>query len=155
VSVPLVIGIGNPDRGDDAAGPLVADAVTSLRPDIDVVRLSDPLALVDLLAGRHLVIVVDAALTGRPPGTVGVLDVSDSPLPGERRGSTTSSHGLSLGDAIELARALGRLPDRLLVVVVEGDAVELGQAPQPIVLASVTEATTQVLAMVDGGIGDR
>jgi hydrogenase maturation protease len=148
VSVPLVVGVGHPDRGDDAVGLLVAEAVGAARPDLDVRLLTDPLALVDLLSGCDLAVVVDAATTGSRTGTVHVFDATDSPLPGQRSSATASSHGLSPGDAIELARAMGQLPARLVVVAIEVDAVELGQAPQPLVLAAAGEATARVLALV-------
>jgi len=149
VNVPLVVGVGHPDRGDDAVGLLVAEAVGTARPDLDVRLLTDPLALVDLLPVVEVAVVVDAAVTGSPAGTVHVFDATHAPLPGLQPGGLASSHGLSPGDAIELARALGRIPARLAVVAVEIDAVDLGQPPQPAVVAAVQHAVAQVLALVD------
>ena len=53
---PLVIGIGNPDRGDDAAGVLVSRALTTVRTK----ELPDCTALLDVWANESHVIVVDA-----------------------------------------------------------------------------------------------
>ncbi len=49
----LVVGIGNPSRGDDAVGPLVADRVARLGlPNVEVVVYDEPLALVEHLAAH-------------------------------------------------------------------------------------------------------
>jgi hydrogenase maturation protease len=122
----LVVGIGNPDRGDDAVGPLVAARVARLRlPGVEVVTYDEPLALVEHLPGREAVVVVDAARSadGRP-GTVHVIRVGSAPLP--RDTAALGSHGLGVVEAIELARALGRLPAQLTLIGVEAGAVDMG-----------------------------
>jgi hydrogenase maturation protease len=57
----------------------------------------------------------------------------------------TSSHGLGLAEAVELARALGRLPDQMMVLGVEVGSVEtgagLGPAVEDAAEAIVTELT--------------
>ena len=55
-------------------------------------------------------IVVDAA-AGPPPGTVERFDAVAAPLPAAY--ARRSTHSFGVGDAIELARALDRLPSRL------------------------------------------
>jgi hydrogenase maturation protease len=142
-----VVGIGHPDRGDDAVGPLVADAVRSARPDLDVVALSDPSVLVDVMSGRSHVVVVDASVTGMQVGTMQTFDAAAAALP-TLSVAVTSSHALSLGDAIELTRAMGSLPKRLEVVAVEIGSVMLGQPAHPAVLAAVTDAGNVVLRLV-------
>lgn len=144
----MVVGIGHPDRGDDAAGVLVAEAVRSARPDLDVVCLADPLALVDVVAGRELAVVVDAAVAGNPVGTVLLIEAGESPLPQQLGRHASSSHGLSVGDAIELARTLGTLPPRVAVVTLEIGSVDLGEPAQPAVLGAVDQAAATVLRLV-------
>ncbi len=72
-----------------------------------------------------LAIVVDAA-HAHPghPGRVHRLELDSEQL--SPSGGTTSSHGLGLGEAIELARELDRLPGRLVVYAVEGADGSLG-----------------------------
>jgi hydrogenase maturation protease len=123
----LVVGIGNPARGDDGIGPLVAGRVARLcLPGVDVVADCQPLALVEHLAGHADVVVVDAARSrgGHPPGTVHVVRVGATPLPSGD--PVLGSHGLGVVEAIELARALGRLPERLTLVGVEARGVDVG-----------------------------
>ncbi|GAA2145272.1 hydrogenase maturation protease [Nocardioides koreensis] len=122
----LVVGIGNRSRGDDGVGPLVAARVAELGlPGVEVVTYDEPLALVEHLAGHDDVVVVDAARSrGGRPGAVRVVRVGAAPLP--RDAAALGSHGLGVADAVELARALGRLPRRLTLVGVEALVIELG-----------------------------
>jgi hydrogenase maturation protease len=65
-------------------------------------------------------------------------------------GRNTSSHGLGVEQAVELARALGRLPRQLVVVGVE--AAHFGTGPEltPAVAAAIEPAARLVVAMVKG-----
>ena len=80
--------------------------------------------------GAELAIVVDAMRT-RPihPGRVHRLTVPHS---GGERARAARSHGIDLGQAVELARELDRLPERLVLYAVEaadvGDGVGLTMA---------------------------
>jgi hydrogenase maturation protease len=113
-----VIGVGNAYRGDDAAGLVVARRLRERGVEA-IEQEGEPVALIDVFAARDAVVLVDAVQSGAPPGTVHRFDVSDGPLPRELRGST-STHAVGLGEAIELARALGRLPPLVVVYGVEG-----------------------------------
>lgn len=121
----LVVGVGNRSRGDDGVGPEVAARVAALDlPGVTVLVCEEPLALVEQVSGYDEVVVVDAVQSGGDVGRVRVWLVGAGPLP--RPGHTIGSHGLGVGDAVELARALGRLPDRLTLVGVEADTFLLG-----------------------------
>ncbi len=141
----VVVAIGNPIAGDDAAGPLVARRLRELDPAARVVELTgEPTPLLDAWEGARLAIVVDAVVSGAEPGTVHRLDVSERPVPGGV--SALSTHAIGLGAAIELARALGRLPARVVVYGIEGRSGRAGSAPDP----AVTESVETVAAMVAG-----
>ncbi len=127
---PLVVGIGNRTRGDDAAGPEVAARVAARVAELDVpgvtvVVQDEPLALVEHLTSHTEVVVVDAVAPGGDPGRVHVWHVGPSPLPRDVR--AIGSHGLGVAEAVELARALGRLPRRLTLVGVEAQTLSLGE----------------------------
>jgi hydrogenase maturation protease len=143
----LVVGIGHPDRGDDAVGWLVAerlrDQVADL-PGVQVVRSSsDPAALLTLPAWdeAHHVVIVDAIVTGAPPGTVEIRG-GEQPLPSPRSSGT---HDLGLAATLQLAKALDRLPPDLTIVGVEGARFGLGDLPSPAVVA----AAERVAAALD------
>jgi hydrogenase maturation protease len=144
---PLVIGAGNPECGDDAAGAML---VRRLRESGDsgcdaVATSGEMTALLDLFAGRDRVIIVDACLSGGRPGEIHRFDASRAPLPASL--AAPSSHGLGVAAGIELARALDQLPSRLRVIAIEGEDFSPGAG----VSAAVTAAISAVL---DGLAGD-
>jgi hydrogenase maturation protease len=129
----LVVGLGNELRGDDAAGIEVARRLPQSRalPGILVhEHQGDPAELLELWRGRDAAVVVDCMRSGAPAGTIRRFDVGQQPLPGQRRGST-SSHAIALTDAIEIGRELQRLPRQALVYAVEGRDFEAGSALSP------------------------
>jgi hydrogenase maturation protease len=148
----VVVGVGNRFRGDDAAGPMTADALRALVPAGVVVRESDgdPVTLLDLWDGAGTVIVVDTVVTGAAPGTVVRIDATYEALPADL--FRQSTHLISVPDAIELSRALGRLPGRVVLYGVEGAAFEPGAAASAAVVAGVHEATERVVEELKGPI---
>lgn len=153
----LVVGLGSVDRGDDAVGPAVAAqvgvAVAALRiPGVEVVEHEDPTALIALMDGHDLVVVVDAVRSGAPAGTVTVREVGHRgrPLGARPAPGPAGTHGLGLAMAVELARTLGRLPQRVLVVGVEAVGFEHGHPMSAPVLAAVPLAVGVVLEVLEG-----
>ena len=106
-----MIGVGNAWRRDDGAGLAVAEALGGP-------GTGDPSRLIDLWAGAEHAIVIDAAASGAPPGTIRRFDAIAAPLPA---GAARSTHAFGVRDAVELARALDQLPVRLDVITIEGD----------------------------------
>lgn len=145
----LVIGIGQPDRGDDAAGLAVAAAVQQLAPDVATTEVASPVRLVDAWGGHEVVVVVDAVVSGRAPGDVTVIEVGAGPLP--TRPGAGGSHGFGVAEAVELARALNRLPRQLVVVGVEAATFTHGNGLSPAVAAAVDPAARSVLAALRAG----
>lgn len=122
----MVIGVGNTWRGDDGAGLAVARRVRELSPaGVEVREIEgDATALVEAWSGVEHVVVVDAAESGAPAGTVRRFDARTRPLP--VRSLRSSTHAFGVSDAVELARALGRLPRRLDIYAIEGASFTAG-----------------------------
>ncbi len=141
----VVIGVGNVYRGDDAVGLAVARRVTGLvGDDVDVLECEqEPTRLLDAWEGADVALVVDACASGEAPGTVHRFDVSDGPLPA--RVFRSSTHAFGVGEAVELSRALRRLPRRVVVYGVEGADFEAGTALSPPVAAAVGEVAGVLL----------
>lgn len=150
----LLVGLGSPDRGDDAVGPAVARAVSAAGlAGVRVVEHEDPTALLDLWRDHRLVVVVDAVRTGDAAGTLhqletgeGAVALPQSTWAGTGRGGT---HAFGLASAVELARALHRLPTRLVVVGVEAAGFEHGAPLSDPVAAAVPLAAARVRAILD------
>jgi hydrogenase maturation protease len=122
----VVIGVGNENRSDDAVGLHVARRLRQLSLE-NVMVIEENRVGADLLEswkGADLVIIVDAVSSGAKPGTVHCIDARARQIP---RGLLhRSTHAFSVGDAIELARVMDRLPPRMLVYGVEGEEFEEG-----------------------------
>lgn len=146
----LVVCLGNEHRGDDGFGPRVAHCLHA-GPPVGarvVAHRGDALALIDLWDGCERVILVDAIAASLTPGTVLRFDVSRERAPFEL--GAPSSHALGAGGAIELARALGRLPRRVEVVAVVAGCYGMGDAPGAEVAAQVEPVARTVRAMIAG-----
>lgn len=147
----LVIGIGTPDHGDDAAGLLVAErirAVTSPRTVTVRELVGDQLGLLDLWTGAREVYLIDAVCSGRPPGSVYRFDGGQR-LTAEF--TNPSTHAFSLADVIELARAMDRMPPRLVGYGIEGVRWELGALVSPQVMDAVDKVTKRLCAELQVG----
>lgn len=149
-SQPLVVGLGSPDRGDDAVGPAVARRVAALGlGGTSVLELEDPTSLIDLWTGHHVVIVVDAVCSNQAPGTLVILELGEAtdPLP-EAAWATAGrggSHDFGLAAAVELGRALHRLPERLVLVGIEAAGFVHGTPLSAPVADAVVRGTEAVI----------
>lgn len=150
----VVIGVGNPFRRDDGVGPAVADRLRAQR--LPGVRLAvtdgDPATLIDLWDGARLAVVVDAVLAEpTTPGRVHRFSVVESP---PRRPRAPSPHAVDspatdLGDAVELARVLDRLPRRLVLFVVEAGDVDFGAGLTSAVAAAAGRVAATIVNEVE------
>jgi hydrogenase maturation protease len=149
----VVIGLGNEFRRDDGAGPAVIARLRALQPGETslsgaTLALSDgePGRLIDLWEGTDLAVVIDAVRDATmPPGHI--CQLAPGALAGAADGAA-SSHGIGLGDTVELARALGRLPARLTVLAVVGRDFGFGAGLTAEVATAVAEVVEQVREIV-------
>lgn len=126
----LVVGIGNRDRGDDAVGPVVCDLLGTAGVE-GVETLVFEGSVVDLpihWRSDDRVVIVDAAAPAGRPGRISVVDALVHRLVAP---STVSTHSVDVGAAVELARAMGRLPAELSIVGIEGASFEFGDGLVP------------------------
>ena len=133
----VVIGVGNSWRGDDGAGIELARRLADAAPEGLRVsaREGDLAALIEEWGDALDVVVVDAACSGAPPGSIRCFDAALGPLPATTLRSSTHTFGVA--QAIELARVLGRLPARLRIYAIEGASFELGAGLSPEVESAV------------------
>lgn len=151
----LVAGMGNVLRGDDGFGVEVARRVAA-RPDLPAgVRVVDVgiggIALVqELLDGYGLLVIVDAARSGRPPGS---LTVSRLEIPGDAAAAPAAAtvgdpHATTPSRVLLMARAVGALPDLVLLVGCEPEtSEEFDDRLSPSVARAVEPAVREVLAV--------
>lgn len=140
-----VIGVGHPDCGDDAIGPMVARSLAGRVPaDVTVLeRPGDMLGLIDDWAGCSQVVLVDAAAMDAPAGTVRRIDLLREDLPAGV--SMASTHAFGVADAVALARTLGQVPGRLVAFAVAGTDFTPGAPPSEAVRDAVAAVVTFVV----------
>lgn len=116
----LIIGIGNPSRGDDALGPLLIERLEALQtPDVEL--LTDFQLQVEFaldLQGRQQVIFVDASLTAAAPFTCTPAVAAED--------HSYSSHALSPAAVLHAYRQLIGAPPPAWILAIRGVAFELG-----------------------------
>ncbi|HEX6310213.1 MAG TPA: hydrogenase maturation protease [Acidimicrobiia bacterium] len=147
----MVIGVGNPFRGDDGAG---LRAIALARPDLPAgVRVvesdGEPARVLDAWEGADLAVVVDAMRSGAEPGTVVRAEAGRDALPEPVGGGST--HALGIGEAVALGRALDRLPARVVVFGIEGERFDAGVGLTPAVARGAAQAAHLVCAEVPTG----
>ncbi len=139
----LVIGVGNEYRGDDAVGILLCRRLAEQAPQLAVAEHNgEGAALLEAWQGAELVIVIDAVQSGAHAGKIFRFDAAVQAIPTQF--FHYSTHAFSLAEAIELGRALNRLPRHLIVYGIEGKNFTAG-AP---LTAAVAQAMPEVLAQV-------
>lgn len=156
----IVIGVGTEFRCDDGAGPAVVDRLRGTVPAGVDLLCSDgePTRLMEEWMGAAVAIVVDAVSGGdAAPGTLHRVVVPEPAseqgthaMPGQAASAAApaSSHGLGLGQAIELSSVLSRLPALLILHGVQGQNFGYGQAFSPAVAAAIDDLTARVRADV-------
>jgi hydrogenase maturation protease len=147
----LVVGVGNPLLGDDGVGWRVVDVVQSQladrigRGEIEIDHLATGgLDLMERLLGAEQAILVDATVTGSPPGTLSAGPV-EALAP--RTAHLDTSHEATFHAALDAGRALGAdLPERITVVGIEAARLDVfDDRLTPEVAAAVDRAVTAVI----------
>lgn len=131
-----IIGCGNADRGDDAAGVLVARRLRAWGLDA-----REATSLFDAWEPGDDVIIVDAMMSGRETGAIATWDGDHVPSELNFRGS---SHGLGVTEAIRLAKALDRSPARLRIYAIEGKQFAVGSDVSPEVAKAIETVSAEI-----------
>ncbi len=141
-----IIGLGNRFRQDDAVGLLVVEQLQHL-PGIMVLSLGDdPTSILDVCPQCETLILVDAVVTGAPPGTIHRWELHASP-PREIT-ARFSTHHLSPLDILQLARTFGPLPDRIVLFGIEVAQTGMGEDLSPPVKHAIPQVVQDIQALV-------
>jgi hydrogenase maturation protease len=142
----LILGVGNILLRDEGVGVHVIQALgrLDLPPDVEVVDGGTAgFALVEILADRRKVIVVDAIAADCAPGTVVRLNGDDLAAPSA---PPCSLHEVGLAEALGAARQLGVAPHEVIVIGVQPCQVSCGLELSPTLAALVPRIVDLVLA---------
>jgi hydrogenase maturation protease len=143
----LILGVGSSILTDDSVGLVVARRLGERfagRDDVDVgINEEAGFSLLEESLGYDRLVVVDSILTGREPGTVMRLDLSDL----GRTIHSNSPHGANLATVMELGRQQEMdVPGVVVIYAIEVvDVLTFGEKLTP-ELASRVEAITDEIA---------
>ncbi len=148
-----VIGLGQPVAGDDGVGIAVLRHLRELGVPggTELFEVADATALLPLLETPLPVVIVDAVVGHGAAGEVLEVDADDLGARGAGP-RAISTHGVSLGQTIRLARLVadGRGSSRIRfvgVTIIRPDRYGCGLSP--VVLAAVPRAAAAVLARIE------
>ncbi len=131
----LILGLGNLLLRDEGVGVHAAQVLAraQLPPEIEVCDGGTAgLALLDVLADRRKVVVIDAVDAAAPPGTILRLAPAHLMAGGNQ---AVSLHELGLLETLQLARRLGWAPDEVVILGVVPQALDAGLELSPPVQA--------------------
>jgi hydrogenase maturation protease len=142
-----IIGVGNEWRGDDAAGLLVVRRLKeNPLPQVQIVESRGTVTAVqDAWKDAAWVIVVDAVVSGGPPGAIYRFDARGAGMP-VALARSVSSHGWGVAEALALGRLFQELPSRLIIYGIEGKTFGPGQEVSLEVAAAIPEAARRIVA---------
>jgi hydrogenase maturation protease len=141
----VIIGVGNEFRRDDGIGPAVVARLRDQQPGGVALTVTDgePTQLLDAWAGAELAVVIDAVMCEPSvPGRIHRTEAAPRPA------ASASTHGLGIPDAVRLADALDRAPQRLVVYAVEAEDLGFGRGLTPTVAAVLPDLTRAVLSEI-------
>lgn len=146
---PLLIGLGQRFRSDDAVGPYIVESLNkSYANAADFSVMGDAANLLDLWEGRDLVFLVDAVEPEiARPGSIFRLDGLKENFP--LQPNVSSSHVLGLNEALELGRILQRLPRQLQIYGIAGASFDYGE----LLSEAVLKAADEVIAEIGNKLG--
>jgi len=143
-----VLGLGNILLRDEGVGVRVVEALAAggLPPGVEAADGGTAgVDLIELLAGRQRVIVVDAVAGDEPPGTV--LRLSEHDLAADR--FSLSVHDFDLPQVLALARKLGVAPESVEIIGVRPFELGVGVSLSPRMAEHVASIEKEVRYLLD------
>jgi hydrogenase maturation protease len=141
----LVLGLGNVLCGDDGVGVLAAQAIARGYKIPERVRVLDGgtlgLSLLPYFETAKEAILVDAVRTGEPPGTPVRLEGDDVLAIARQR---LSVHQIGVADLLDAARLRGAYPERVVLLGVVPESIDLGLELTPAVAAELPRLVERV-----------
>lgn len=145
----LILGLGNPLRGDDGVGPRVVEVLTHRGLPEGVSALdggTGGIGLLGMVEGWNRVVVVDAADIGREPGEIVRFTLDRSHI--AESSDDLTLHNAGLADALALAYALDHPLPPMVIFGVQPERIGWGDGLSPAVEAAFPELIKAILEEV-------
>ncbi len=155
----VVLGVGNTIRADEGVGVRVVEALErDYMLPAGVVAIdagTSSMEMLDDLSHLDFLLVVDAIVAGKPPGTLIKLAGDDVPVFFRRN---LSPHGIGLSDVLAALELIGAEPKETVIIGVQPVSLELSTELTPevavlvptLVAQAVDELAARGLAPVPG-----
>ncbi|PIE42703.1 MAG: hydrogenase 2 maturation endopeptidase [Gammaproteobacteria bacterium] len=146
----LLLGVGNILLSDEGIGVRVIEKCEKEKAlaDVDIVDGGTAgMELLDELACRPLVVIVDAIRSDDPPGTIHLLEDDEIPKLFSQK---LSPHQLGLSDVLSALVMTGEYPDRLFLVGVVPASIAPGIGLTDAIAAKVDPVARQVIMLLNG-----
>ncbi len=143
----LVAGVGNVLRGDDGFGPAVTELLGHLPDGADVVEtgIGGIALLQELMGGYDGLVLIDAVDRGALPGTLFAITPEV-----EETGHVPDVHLANPHRVLSMAKTMGILPDRVLIVGCQPlDVEEMCQGLSAPVQRALAPAVKRIEETVD------
>ena len=157
----LILGIGNEWARDDGVGPEVVRRVqqswlargSNATREVGFVAMARPdLSLLDLMAETDYLVIVDAVVSGAEPGTLH-WQLWKMGVAASRGVERASSHGFGVEELLQMARALGKLPERVELWGIEIACTAPGRGLTPAVARAADALVSKLEAHAMGSCG--
>lgn len=140
----IIIGIGHPDRGDDALGALAVDRLQPLLPSHIHTKkcLGDLTAIIEDFGSYSQVILIDAIKSNHPPGFLHYFtpkNITCAP-----RQNHASSHAFDLQQTLELSKHLGVDTNHIHLYGIEAKQFDYGKG----LSQEVTQQMDNLISMI-------
>jgi hydrogenase maturation protease len=149
----LILGVGNLLMSDDGVGVRVIERLEATRALPEGVTALDGgtcgLDLLHFLEGVDLLIVIDAANFNQPPGTIRRLEGEAVPA---FLAQKISPHEINLPELLFSAKLCGIYPQKVVVLGVQPQTLEVGLELSPAVAVRVDELVERALAELNAPV---
>jgi hydrogenase maturation protease len=146
----LVLGLGNPLRGDDGIGPRVIEALNRRGLPEGATALdagTGGLDLLQVLEGWERAIIIDAADVGREPGQFVRFTPDEARFVGSQ--DAMSLHNAGLAEVLALADAVGQPLPEMVIFGVQPEKIGWGERLSEAVEAALPALVDAVLDEVN------
>jgi hydrogenase maturation protease len=146
----IVLGLGNTLNRDEGLGVHALEPLKARLGDRQEIEVLDGgvlgLDLLPLVESCSHLLLLDAADTGAPPGTVTVLDKDEIPLFARLK---LSFHQVGFQEVLQFANIRGRLPERLALVGAQPADVSIGFGLSGKVQAALPEIVDRAIGILE------
>lgn len=126
MGLPLIIGIGNEFRGDDAAGILISRKLKNDFPNLEIIEFFEiELDLIDYFKKHDSIVLIDALKSDKDKsGKIEFFEINNDFEFSNLK--YFSSHSISLTEILNIAKILNYLPEKLIIIGIHSSNFEIG-----------------------------